>query len=294
MTITREQLTQIRRLTLRTRLIVNDSLSGAYRSAFKGQGIVFESVRPYEPGDDVRAIDWNVTARTGEPHIKHYTEERELTIMVMLDTSASGDFGTVNRHKRALAVEVGALLAFAAINNNDRIGLLTFGADIELYLPPRKTLHQAMRITGELMNAAPQGRGTNLSSALRLMSQILRHRAVIFLLSDFLAPPASYRHNLIALSKRHDVIAGVIGDPRELDFPAAGLLRLVDAETGERRWADTGSRRWREQFAAQNHARRQTLDDMLRRAHIDRLDLPVDGDPLRAITTLFRQRALRR
>lgn len=292
--ITREQLSQIRRLTLRTRLIVNDSLAGTYRSAFKGQGIVFEAVRPYEPGDDVRNIDWNVTARTGEPHVKHYIEERELTIMLMLDTSASADFGTVRRHKRDLAVEVCAALAFAAISNNDRVGLLMFGEEVELYLPPRKGLHQAMRIMGEVMNAPARQAGTNLSLSLRLMSQILRSRAIIFVISDFLAPPPAYRHNLIALSKRHDVIAAVIGDPRERDFPAAGLLLLTDAETGEQRWADTASRRWRDAFAAQNTARREALDEMLRRAHIDRLDLPVDGDYLRELTLLFRRRANRR
>ena len=294
MSLTREQLSQIRRLTLRTRLVVNDLLAGSYRSAFKGQGIVFESVRPYEPGDDVRNIDWNVTARTGEPHVKHYIEERELTIMLMVDTSASGNFGTVNRHKRELAVEVGAILAFAAINNNDRVGLLTFGEEIESYLPPRKGLHQAMRIMGEIMNAPVRKTGTNLSQALRLMSQIISQRAIIFLISDFLAPAPAYRHNLIALSKRHDVIAAVISDPREERFPAAGLLTLVDAETGATRWADTGSPRWQAEFIEKNQARKGALDDMLRRAHIDRLDLPVTGDHMREITLLFRKRATRR
>lgn len=291
--LTAETLRKIRRIELRTRKLVNDSFAGAYHAVFKGRGIAFDTVRPYEPGDDIRDVDWNVTARTGEPFIKRYVEERELTVILALDASASASFGTVNRQKRDLAAELGAALAFTAISNNDKVGLLIFSDQIELFIPPRKGRNHVLRLIRDLLAAQPTHRGTNISLGLRTINQLLKHSAIVFLISDFLASSQDYARDLLVTCRRNDVIAVVLGDPLEQAWPSVGLVGLRDAETGAVAWVDTASSNWRKQF--QQQARRfQTMrDDTLARAGVDRVDVPVNGDYVQALTLFFQKRAQR-
>jgi uncharacterized protein (DUF58 family) len=284
---------RIRRIELRTRRLVNDTFAGAYHAVFKGRGIAFDSVRAYEPGDDVRDIDWNVTARTGEPFIKRYTEERELTLMLVLDTSASVLFGSVTRPKRDLAAELSAVLAFAAIANNDKVGLLIFSDQIELHIPPRKGRNHILRVIRDLLAVRPAHRGTDLSLALRTVTRLLKRRAIVFMISDFLAPPETYARQLTQLSRRHDVIAITLTDPLEKEWPSVGLIGLRDAETGAVQWVDTASKQWSQNFQAQTQRLVKARDAALAQARVDRIDISVDGDYVRALTRFFQQRERR-
>lgn len=291
--LTPETLHRIRQIELRTRRLVNDSFGGNYHSVFKGKGIAFDTVRPYQPGDDVRNIDWNVTARTNEAYVKQYVEERELTVMLVLDTSASCLFGTVNRSKRDLAAELGAILALAAISNNDRVGLFVFSDQAELFIAPRKGRNHVLRLIRDLLGARPANRGTDLSLALRTVDRLLKRRAIVFLLSDFLAPARDYLHDLLVVSGRHDLIAVVMADPLEKTWMNVGLVGIRDAESSASTWVDTSSKQWRGQFAQQAQRFRHLRDSTLSRAGVDRIDLPVDGDYVRALTQFFRLRAHR-
>ncbi len=288
-----DTLRKIRRIELYTKRLVSNSFAGAYHAVFKGRGISFDAVRPYEPGDDVRDIDWNVTARSGEPFIKRYVEERELTVMLVLDSSASCLFGTVNQQKRDLAAELCAVLAYAAISNNDRVGLLTFGDQIEQYIPPRKGRNHVLRLIRELLTAQSEGGGTDLALALRTSNRVLSRGAIVFLFSDFLVPDVEYERELMALSRYHDVITVVLADPREEVWPRVGLVGLHDAESGETEWVDTAARKWQREFKQQTHDFRQTLDTLLTRAGVDRIDIPLDGDYISALTLFFQRRARR-
>jgi uncharacterized protein (DUF58 family) len=284
---------KIRRIELRTRRLVNDTFAGAYHAVFKGRGIAFDTVRAYEPGDDVRDIDWNVTARTGEPFIKRYTEERELTVMLVLDTSASVLFGTVNRPKRDTAAELGAVLAFAAITNNDKVGLLIFSDQIEMHCPPRKGRNHILRLIRDLLAARPTHRGTDLALALRTVNRLLKRRAIVFVISDFLTPTESYSRDLTLLSRRHDVIAVTLADRLEQQWPSVGLVGLRDAESGSARWVDTSSTDWTKQFRMQAQRLSQARDAALMQARVDRIDVPLDGDYVYALTRFFQQRERR-
>lgn len=286
-------LRKIRRIELRTRRLVNDTFAGAYHAVFKGRGIAFDTIRAYEPGDDVRDIDWNVTARTGEPFIKRYTEERELTVMLVLDSSASVLFGSMNRPKRDLAAELGAVLAFAAITNNDKVGLLIFSDQIEMHTPPRKGRNHILRLIRDLLAARAAHRGTDLALALRTVTRLLKRRAIVFVISDFLAPTESYARDLTLLSRRHDVIAVLLSDPLEQTWPRTGLVGLRDAETGSVQWVDTASPGWSKQFRAQASQLSQQRDAALLQARIDRIDIPIDGDYVLALTRFFQQRERR-
>lgn len=286
-------LSQIRRIELRTRRIVNDSFAGAYRSVFKGRGMVFDSVRAYEPGDDVRSIDWNVTARTGEPFVKRFVEERELTVMLALDTSASVLFGTTGRLKRDLAAEVGAVLTLAATTNNDKVGLLVFSDRLERFIPPRKGRNHVLRLIRELLITEPTHTGTDLGLALRTLNRVLRRRTIIFFLSDFLAPAEDYEAELLVTGRRHDVIALALNDPLERSWPVGALVGLRDAETGAALWLDTARPNWRDGYARQTARFVQTRDAALARAQVDRIDIPLDGDYASALITFFQQRARR-
>jgi uncharacterized protein (DUF58 family) len=293
MMLTAETLRKIRRIELRTRKLVNDSFAGAYHAVFKGRGIAFDTVRPYEPGDDIRDIDWNVTARTGEPFIKRYVEERELTVMLALDASASASFGTVNRQKRDLAAELGAALAFTAISNNDKVGLLIFSDQIELFIPPRKGRNHVLRLIRDVLAAQPTHRGTDISLGLRTINQLLKHSAIVFLISDFLASSQDYGRDLLVTSRRNDVIAVVLSDPLEQTWPAVGLVGLRDAETGASAWVDTRLSSWRKQFQQQARRFQKMRDETLARAGVDRVDVPVNGDYVQALTLFFQKRAQR-
>jgi len=291
--LTADTLRKIRRIELRTRKLVNDSFAGAYHAVFKGRGIVFEAVRPYEPGDDIRDIDWNVTARAGEPFIKRYAEERELTVMLVLDASASSAFGTVNRQKRDLAAELGAVLAFTAISNNDKVGLLIFSDQVELFISPRKGRNHVLRLIRDLLAAQPIHQGTDISLALRTINQLVKRRAIVFLISDFLAASQEYAPDLQITGRRHDVIAVVLSDPREQNWANVGLVGLRDAETGNVAWIDTASPEWRKQFHQQARRFQAIRDQALVRAGVDRIDVPVDADYVDALLRFFRQRAQR-
>jgi uncharacterized protein (DUF58 family) len=232
---------EVRRIEITTRHLVRDIVAGEYSSAFRGRGVEFAEVREYQPGDDVRMIDWNVTARLGSAYIKRFLEERELTILFAVDYSASGAFGTRRRTKRALAVEVCAVLALAAARNNDRVGTAFFTDRLERYVPPRKGRRQVLRVISELLAHEPAGRGTDLAGSLLALEPLLRRRSVLFLVSDFLAD--GWRPVLGRLARRHDVIAVQLVDPRERELPDVGTVALQDAETGAWRWVDTASPR---------------------------------------------------
>jgi uncharacterized protein (DUF58 family) len=249
----REILKKIRRIELRTRRLVNASFSGRYHSVFKGRGMNFEEVREYTAGDDIRTIDWNVTARMNAPYVKKFTEERELTVMLLVDVSASGSFGSVELSKRELAAEVAAILAFSAINNSDKVGLLLFSDDVELFIAPKKGRLHTLRLIREMLYFQPRGKQTNLAAALEYLNTVMSRRAVVFLISDFLAP--DYTKPLTVSSRRHDVVAMPVLDPGEERLPDVGLVTFEDAETGEQIEINTSSSSVRSAFAAEKRRR---------------------------------------
>jgi uncharacterized protein (DUF58 family) len=290
--IPKELLKKVRRIQIRTSHMVNDVLSGQYHSAFRGRGMEFEEVRPYQIGDDVRTIDWNVSARYGHPFVKKFREERELTVLLLVDLSASHGFGTTGQLKRDLVAEVCATLAFSAIKNNDKVGLTCFTDRVEKVVPARKGLRHVLRVIRELLYHEPAGRGTDLAGALEHLNRAVRRRAVVFVVSDFQA--AGYERPLRAARRRHDVIPIIISDPRELDLPDAGLIELVDAETGERAVVDTASRRFREAYAARARALADERDRLLRRMDIDCIRVQTGESFVEPLTRFFRQREARR
>lgn len=289
--LTPDILRRIRRIEIKTRRLVKDNLVGAYHSSFKGRGIAFDTVRPYEPGDDVRDIDWNVTARAGgTPFIKRYAEERELTVLLMLDRSASNFFGTTEQQKQERAAELGAVLALAAIRNNDKVGLLIFTDQIEHFTPPRKGRNHILRLIRDLLTIEPKTKGTDLGLALRTASNYLKQRAVIFLISDFLAAREEYATELLVTSRKHDVVAVVLTDPREQTWVDAGLVVVRDAETNTVMWVDTGSKAWREKFTARAARFGQMRGSNLLKANVDRVDIPAEGDYVNALVEFFQRR----
>ena len=271
--------------------LVDQSFGGEYHSVFKGRGMAFDEVRPYQPGDEVRTIDWNVTARTGEPHIKRFVEERELTVLLVVDVSGSFDVGSRGRFKRELAAELGAVLAFAATTNHDRVGLVLFSDQVELLVPPRKGRRHVLRLVRELLATRPRGRGTDLRLAIDTARRVLDHRGIVFVISDFQGDPSPYRRALAMLGRRHDVVAVELRDPLEAELPAVGLLRLTDAETGATVVADTASRRWRAAHAAARAAQRAALAAALRDAGVDRVAVTTGVDYAPALATFFQRRA---
>lgn len=291
--LTSELMSKIRRIEIRTRRLVNDSFAGDYHSVFKGRGMAFDEVRPYSPGDEIRTIDWNVTARTGEAYVKQFTEERELTVMLLVDMSGSGDFGSVNRFKRELAAELTAVLAFAATTNNDKVGLLLFTDRVELYIPPRKGRRHVLRLIRELLAFQPQNRGTDIKLALDSVNQMLQRRGIIFLVSDFLDDPASYRQALSMTNRRHDIIAVDLSDPLESDIANVGLLTLEDAETGALIWVDTSDKRWQAAFKQRSQQLAAEKHQAFVRASVDRIAVGTDQDYINPLTGFFQQRARR-
>jgi uncharacterized protein (DUF58 family) len=290
--ITPELLAQVRRLTIRSRRAVEEVFSGAYRSAFRGQGLEFAEVREYVPGDDIRSIDWNVTARAGRPFVKRFDEERELTVIVALDLSGSLSFGSRARAKRDAAAEAGALLALAAARNRDRVGLLLFTDRIELYLPPGKSRARALRIARELLAFEPAGRGTDLAGAFGFLNRVLRRRAIVFLVSDWRA--AAFDRPLAHLARRHDVVALDVADPLERDLPSGGLLRVRDLETGRTGWVDASSRAARGAWKGALARRAKELDQTFRRAGVPRLALDADRPAAPTLIRYFERRAAAR
>lgn len=291
--ITAELMARIRQIELRTRHLVMDQFAGEYHSVFKGAGMEFDEVRPYQPGDEVRTIDWNVTARMNQPYIKRYVEAREMTVMLVVDASASGDFGSAERFKRDLAAELAAVLAFAATSNNDRVGLIVFTDRIEMHIPPRRGRRHILRIVRELLAFRPSGHKTNIAHALDTLNRVYDRRSIVFLVSDFQAPPESYRQSLYMTSRRHDTVAVDLHDPLERQVAGVGLIALRDAESGHSVWVDTSDRNWRSAFAESLDAHEAGKIAVLRRAGIDRIVLDTRGDYVEPLARFFKTRARR-
>jgi uncharacterized protein (DUF58 family) len=291
--ITSDLIKKIRRIEIRTRRLVNDSYAGDYHSIFKGRGMEFDEVRPYQIGDEIRTIDWNVTARTGEPYVKRYVEERELTVMLVVDASASENFGSVNRFKRELAAELTAVLSFAATTNNDKVGLLIFTDKIELYIPPRKGRRHVLRIIRELLAFEPENRGTDIRMALEKVNQMLKRRSIIFLVSDFISDPDSYRKAISITNRRHDVIAVDLHDPLESEIRDVGLIALEDPETDEIVWVDTHSKVWQKAYSENVRRLEDGKTQVFRQAQVDHIDIGTNEDYTGPLTSFFRERSRR-
>lgn len=287
----KEVLKKIRRIEITTSKLVTDFLSGQYESVFKGRGIEFDEVRDYQPGDEIRSIDWNVTARMGSPYVKKYVEERQLTVMILLDASSSSSFGTTKRFKKELAAEVSAVLAFAAIQNNDRVGLIIFTDRIEKFVPPRKGLHHVLRVVREALYFNPKGRQTDIASALRYLDNVTARRAVTFVISDFFAK--DFKKPLSIANKKHDVVAITITDPREAELPDAGIIELVDAETGSPYLIDTSSAKVRERYAKKSSQMRDERTRLFGSVGVDHIDISTDKSYIEEFIKFFRMRKRR-
>jgi uncharacterized protein (DUF58 family) len=283
-------LARVRRIEILARRRVDSAFSGEYESWFKGRGMSFDEVRPYQNGDDIRSIDWNVTARTGTLHVKKFVEERELTVILMVDMSSSGAFGTRRRLKSDLAVELAALLSLTAVRNNDRVGLMTFTSEVERFVPPKKGKSHVLRLVRDLVAFEPRHTRTGLADALAYLNRAVKRRAVVFLISDFMADPASFEKPLAVANRRHDLVALQVADPAEERIPSAGWTILDDAETGERVLADTGSKRLRSLFAGYASQRDKAMERMFRRLDADRLVLRTSEDYAGPLIGFFRRR----
>ncbi len=290
--ISKELLKKVRRIQIRTRHRVSDHLTGHYHSVFKGQGMEFHEVREYVPGDDIRAIDWNVTARMGHPYIKKFVEEREMTVLLAVDVSASHDFGSTPQLKKDLAAELAAVLAFSATLNNDRVGLLLFTDEVEHYVPPRKGTAHVLRLIRDVLSFQPRHRTTALRPALDFLNHVMPRRVVTFLISDFIVREP-LRKPLAITARRHDLIALLVGDKREQAWPQAGLVEWEDAESGARYWVDTSHRPTRRRLAARQLARRQQTLEELRQCGIDAIEVYAGEEYERALIRFFRQREQR-
>ncbi|MAP39096.1 MAG: DUF58 domain-containing protein [Dehalococcoidia bacterium] len=285
---------KIKRIEITARHLVTDSLAGEYHSVFKGMGMEFDEMRPYSLGDDVRRIDWNVTARMNTPYIRKYQEERELTVFLAVDASGSSDFGTTGQFKRELAAELAAVLSFAATTNNDKVGLLVFTDKPELIVPPRKGKRHVLRMVRDLLVFTPEGSGTSIESALDTINRVVKRRSIIFLISDFLVEPESFRSSLAATNRRHDIIALDLHDPMEHQIPDVGLMVLEDAETGELEWVDTSNKAWKEAFEARVLDLEQQKRRLLSSLAIDHIQISTDKDYVVELNEFFARRSRRR
>jgi uncharacterized protein (DUF58 family) len=289
--IPREILKKVRRIEIATRGLVNDVFSGEYHSVFKGRGMNFAEVREYQYGDDIRSVDWNVTARTGSPYVKVFEEERELTVMLAVDVSGSGDFGTRERMKGEIAVEICALLAFSAIKNNDKVGLIIFSDRIEKFVPPRKGRRHVLRVLRELLYSEPAGRETDIAGALQYLARVVRRRAVVFLVSDFLG--ADYQKALSVAGRRHDVIAVRMCDRREMELPAIGYVEFEDAESGEHVMVNTSDRSFRAAFLQRAAQNKVVLDRIFKQTKVDVIDIETGQQYVDPLMRFFKERARR-
>ena len=289
--IPKEILKKVKRIEITTRGMVNDVFSGEYHSVFKGRGMEFSEVREYQIGDDIRTIDWNVTARMGHPYVKVFEEERELTVMLLVDVSSSGNFGTFERMKGEIAIEICALLAFSAIKNNDKVGLIIFTDTIEKFIPPKKGKSHVLRVLRELLYHKPQGTQTNISNALEYLNRVTRRKSVVFLVSDFIN--TGYEKALQIANKRHDTVAITVTDPRELDFPDVGFIELEDAETGEVVLVDTSYSEVRNVYQSQSLQDVQRRDKLFQSINVDHINIRTDQSYIEPLIRFFRMRAKR-
>jgi len=289
--IPKELLKKIRHIEIHTKRLVNDLFSGEYHSTFKGQGMEFEEVRQYQPGDDIRLIDWNVTARTGYPYVKKFREERELSVVLMVDASSSGRFGTRERFKSETAAELCALLAFSAIKNNDKVGLIIFTDRIEKFVPPQKGRSHVLRLIREILYFEPEGTGTDVAGALEYFNKVIKRKSVVFLISDFLSD--GYLKPLQISNNKHDVVAMKVSDPREAAFENVGLIELEDAETGEVILINTGSKEFRREFAARAREDNENLKKSLQLINVDFINIQTGESYIAPLVNFFKMREKR-
>jgi uncharacterized protein (DUF58 family) len=287
----KEIIRKVRRIEIRTKKLVNDVFSGEYHSIFKGRGMEFEEVREYQPGDDVRIIDWNVTARYGFPFVKKFKEERELTVMLLVDASSSGEFGTALRMKGEIAAELCSVLAFSAIKNNDRVGMIIFTDRVEKYVPPKKGSSHVLRLIREVLYFQPQHHRTDINSALDFLGRVIKRRCVVFLVSDFLS--SGFEKKLSIANKKHDVIAIKIADPREFQLPNVGFIELEDTETGEQVMVDTKSMAVRTDFKDYALREQTKLDKGFRSMDLDHIYIFTDKSYVEPLVFFFKLRARR-
>ena len=288
---TRELLKKVRQLEIRTRGLVNQVFSGEYHSVFKGRGMAFSEVREYQIGDEVRTIDWNVTARLNHPFVKVFEEERELTVMLVVDMSGSQEFGSHATLKRDVAVEIGAVLAFSAMKNNDKVGLLLFTDRIELYVPPRKGRSHTLRIVRELLSFEPTSRTTSIRTALEYLTHVQKKRSIVFLISDFI--DSDYDAALRIAGRKHDLVGLVLNDPRERELPAAGLLELKDAETERVRVIDSSDQRLRDAYRTYREGFQRSRRSVFLKSRLDAVEIRIDEPYLKPLSDFFRRREKR-
>jgi uncharacterized protein (DUF58 family) len=289
--LSKELLEKVKHIEIRTSRLVNEALGGEYHSVFKGQGMEFDEVRSYQYGDDMRSIDWNVSARQGHLYVKRYVEERELTVMLLVDLSASKDFGTVWRLKNDLAAELAALLAFSAIQNNDRVGALIFTNVVEKYIPPKKGRKHVLRVVREVLAYEPVHRQTSIETAIRYLNNVLTKKSVVFLISDFF--DQGYEKSLRVANQRHDLVALPINDPRDTDLPDVGILQMLDPETGEMLWVDTSLKKIRDQYRKLAMGFVEARNRVFRRNRIEFVDIYTHQPYDVPLVKFFRQRAKR-
>jgi uncharacterized protein (DUF58 family) len=289
--VSSEILKKVRMIEIRTRRLVNDLFSGEYHSIFKGRGMEFDEVREYQIGDDVRMIDWNVTARSGTPFIKKFTEERELSVVFLIDASGSQHFGSGRHLKSELAAELTALLSLAAIKNNDKVGMIIFTDKIEKFVPPNKGRQHVLRLIREVLYFQPEGKDTNISNALEYFLNVIKRRSVVFLISDFYAE--NFERELLLAGRKHDLVAIRLTDPREMEMPSSGLVYLEDAETGRPLWLDTRDPEFRKQFAENRREELAQIEKMFKQNNVDFIDLETSKSYIEPLIKFFKMREKR-
>ena len=287
---TSELLKRVRKIEIKTRGLSKNIFAGEYHSAFKGRGMTFSEVREYQYGDDIRNIDWNVTARHNRPYVKIFEEERELTVMLMIDVSASRNFGTISKLKKNQITEIAAVLAFSAIQNNDKIGVIFFSDKIEKFIPPKKGRTHILHIIRELIDFYPEDKQTDIEQALEYMTNSIKKRCTCFVISDFI-DEHDFAHALAIANRKHDVVALRVYDPRENQLPPVGMMYLMDAETGEQMWVDTSDKKLMEAYEKYAFVREKELDAIFKRSGVDVANIRSDEDYVRALITLFKKRA---
>ncbi len=285
-----ELLKKVRKIEIKTRGLSQNIFAGEYHSAFKGRGMMFAEVREYQYGDDIRDIDWNVTARQNHPYVKVYEEERELTVMLLIDVSASRDFGATGEVKREMIAEIAATIAFSAIQNNDKIGAIFFSDHIEKFITPKKGLRHILFLIRELLDFRPQHKGTDIASAVRYVTDALKRRSTMFLISDFI-DDSDYRKPLTVAVSRHDVMAIQVYDKRDCSLPDIGMMRVADLETGATRWIDTSSKSIRKAYSKWWYERQQEMSEALKSNRIDHVSVSTDEDYVKALMGLFKKRS---
>lgn len=288
----KELLQKVRKIEIKTRGLSQNIFAGEYHTAFKGRGVIFSEVREYQPGDDIRDIDWNVTARTNKPYVKVYEEERELTMMLLIDVSGSSDFGAAGDHKKEVIAEIAATLAFSSIQNNDKVGVIFFSDRIEKFIPPKKGKKHILLIIREIIDMKPESRGTDIDVALKFMTNALKKRCTAFLLSDFI-DNHDYFSSMSIANRKHDLAAIQVYDKRDAKLPDVGLIRVRDMETGADRWIDTSSKRVRKAFDKAWYERQQQLSSVTGRCGVDLVSVSTDEDFVKALLALFRNRSSR-